>query len=116
MFDHGDQTIKELSKSTGYSASFLRIQLELMGPELKIDKRRQPYTYDVADESPERVMRKAIESAKAQLLASEQSKNVFIQSVRTRPKEKWIDNVINLRAIAQAIEELEAEGQLIDTL
>lgn len=118
LLKEGDLSIKEISRHLGFSASYVRIQLDKMADagELTVDKRRQPYTYDVAPESPEMRTRRDVERVKELLRGKAESNNKFIAAIKSGRKELWMDAVPTLRALAQAIEEMNADGELIDTL
>lgn len=110
-------TIYELTASTGYSKTLVRQALELLehSGEVKVDRRRQPYLYTVSPYSPEKQLRSTIDKAKKELFNPD-AKSSLIQHVRTGRKERWIESIEPMRALATAIEELAEEGMLIDTL
>lgn len=113
------QTIRQLLLSTGLSDTTIRQNLKVLVKlkELDMDTERQPYLYSVSEHSTEFQNRAAIDKAKAQLKQSD-ANNVhpFIKPLRMIPKETWADAANTYASIADAIRELEADGELIDTL
>lgn len=121
MLAKGDMSIKELSRESGFSNSFIRQNVDIMvaAGELSVDKRRQPFVYDVPAESPEMRTRRSVDKAKGLLRSKDTGENPFVDLVKQATKnrkEMWPEVVPTLRAVAQAIEEMEADGELIDTL
>lgn len=112
----GPQTVKELAESTGYSTSFIRVQVDLMGNELKADKKRQPFVYDVADHSPELKYMSDVRKVRDQLVGKAEVTNSFVKVFKSQRKETWQDVAYVLECTARAIRELELDGELIDTL
>lgn len=114
------QTIRQLAITLGASESYLRIQLKMLekGKEVTLDKERQPYVYSVPDTSPELRLRRALDDAKRILKAETLPENSdpIYKRIRNSKKEAWIDFAEFFEVMAQAIRELEADGELIDTL
>lgn len=113
------QTIKELMSSTGYSDTSVRQNLKMLihDKELILDKARQPYLYSIAPNSPELYKRKKLEEVKLSLLSGQnEDDHYFIKAVKRTRKEEWVVLAQSMDIIAQAIEELDADGLLIDTL
>jgi hypothetical protein len=73
LYQNGPQSVRELASSTGYSLSLIRIQVQAMGRNLKVDSKRQPYIYSVAPDAPEITQRENIDKAKKAILNKEES-------------------------------------------
>lgn len=112
------QTIRQLIVSTGLSDTTIRQNLKIMVKmrELDADEARQPYLYSVSAESAEFRNRAAIDKAKDILRGVTEGTNPITKALAKVPKEQLIEWPPLLRAISEAIEELEADGELIDTL
>jgi hypothetical protein len=111
-------TIMQLMEVTYLSDSFVRNTvkfLEQTGQVEKVDD-RVPFMYRVSEKSNAAKESKLCKGYKLALINSESTDSLdrwFISSV---PKNFWNTMPVNLRAMAKAIEELESEGKLIETL
>jgi CO dehydrogenase/acetyl-CoA synthase gamma subunit (corrinoid Fe-S protein) len=114
--EHGPQTVRELANTTGYSLSLIRIQVQAMGRNLKVDNKRQPFIYEINPDSNEIAMRMSIDKAKRVILKQEETDNAFLKLVLAYRKEVLRDVAPVLESIAIAIHELERDGLLVDTL
>jgi hypothetical protein len=116
LFQNGPQSVRELASSTGYSLSLIRIQVQAMGRNLKVDSKRQPYIYSVAPDAPEITQRENIDKAKKAILNKEETNNPVIQLTHQYRRELLSDMIPALEAVSIAIQELERDGLLVDTL
>lgn len=117
IMELGPQTVKELAISTGYSVSFVRAQVEsMLRHELKVDKKRQPFVYDVSEHSMELKYRSDVRKVRDQLVGRADVTNSFVKVFKDKRKETWSDVAYVLECTARAIRELETDGELIDTL
>jgi CO dehydrogenase/acetyl-CoA synthase gamma subunit (corrinoid Fe-S protein) len=116
LFQNGPQSVRELASSTGYSLSLIRIQVQAMGRNLKVDNKRQPFIYEINPDSNEIAMRMSIDKAKRVILKQEETDNAFLKLVLAYRKEVLRDVAPVLESIAIAIHELERDGLLVDTL
>lgn len=81
-----------------------------------MDKDRQPYLYEVGENSNMLLHHAEVEKAKRILMGEVESTNPVMKLLTKTSKEGLRDWPQVLRNIAEAIEELEADGKLIDTL
>lgn len=112
------QTIRQLTVSTGLSDSTVRQTLKLLSQlhEVSMEKDRQPYLYSVSENSSEYKQRAAIDKAKDILLGKVEGSNPITKFLAKVPKEQLSEWPPVLLSISEAIEELESDGLLIDTL
>lgn len=112
------QTIRQLIVSTGLSDSTIRQNLRLLTKlhEVSMDKDRQPYMYEVGANSNTLLHRTEVSKAKRILMGEEDTQNPVVKALLKFPKESLRDFPVVLRNLAEAIEELDEDGQLIDTL
>jgi hypothetical protein len=87
-----------------------------MGRNLKVDSKRQPYIYSVAPDAPEITQRENIDKAKKAILNKEETNNPVIQLTHQYRRELLSDMIPALEAVSIAIQELERDGLLVDTL
>lgn len=120
LLEAGAMTIPELTSATGYSKTLVRNNVELLAAQrnVSVDKKRQPFLYEVSPDAPEFRQRKNIDSAKAQLMGRvEQTDPIIRFFVQSNPdKEQWAEWAQVFQAIGMAIEELDEENKLINTL
>jgi len=110
-------TVVELARSTGYSTTLIRQKLDVLTgrTDLLVDKARQPYVYSVNPNSIANQMRETVDRAKREL-HNKNTENPLAQVVRALPKDQWYKYIEPLKILSQAIEELDREGKLIETL
>lgn len=111
-------TVLDLVERTGFSASFIRTQisnLDASGRIARVDS-RMPYMYHVPDDHPLKLHRERIQRSKLALIGEIETENSIIQLIKSAPKEQWPSISNELKAISEAIEMLNGEGRLIDTL
>lgn len=111
-------TVEDLKERTGYSASFIRGNISTLmvtGRITKVDS-RMPYLYHVPADSPIAVYRDKIARSKLALVGEIEAENSVISLIKQSPREHWPAIGQELKAIAEAIEMLQGEGKLIDTL
>lgn len=111
------KTIRGIVSSTGLSDSTVRQTLKVLTKlkEVRVDTERQPYMYEVSPESETATTRASVDKAKAQLMG-EESSNKVMQAIKGYRREQMPELANVLDVISAAIRELEADGQLIDTL
>lgn len=111
-------TVEDLKERTGYSASFIRGNISTLmvtGRIAKVDS-RMPYLYHVPADSPLAIYREKIARSKLALLGEVDADNSVLNLIKQSPREHWPAIGQELKAIAEAIEMLQGEGKLIDTL
>lgn len=117
LFDK-PQSIRQLIVSTGLSDSTVRQTLKILTTlhEVAMDKDRQPYLYSVSENSSEYLNRAAIDKSKLIIMGKEETQNRIAKILSLQPKEALMDWPPILRNLAEAIEELYNDGELLDTL
>ena len=111
-------TVMDLVERTGFSASFIRTQissLDTAGRITRVDD-RMPYLYHVPDDHPLKLHRERIQRSKLALIGEVETENSIIQLIKSAPREQWPSISNELKAISEAIEMLNGEGKLIDSL
>lgn len=112
------RTIRQIIMATGLSDTTVRQNLKVLTKlrEVLMDKERQPYLYSINGESNTMQHRQKIDQVKRYLMGDGDPDNPFIKIVRSARKESYPDAAESMRLIATAIDELEMEGRLVDTL
>lgn len=111
------RTINQLMEVTYLSDSFVRNTIRFMeqtGQVEKIDD-RVPYVYKIAENSTAVKEIRIAEDYKKNIMAGKASDPIE-KMLASIPKSTWLTAAMGMRAMSKAIEELNAEGKLIETL
>ncbi len=81
-----------------------------------MDASRQPYLYEVGLNSNEYRNRTAVDNVKETIRGTREGQNIFTKSIAKVPKEQLTEWVPIFRAMADAIEEMYEDNELLDTL
>lgn len=104
-----------LGISEGYIRTTLK-SMELGGLIEKVDE-RLPYYYRPAPPKEDGLDKEKVKEIKKRLLKNDENeKNPLIKAMHMAPKSDWTDAIPYLKHMAAAIEDLNEQGLLIDTL
>lgn len=111
-------TIKDVADETKVSLTYARIQvqrLEAAGRVTKVDN-RTPYIYTVDKNDALFKYEALIKEYRDAFAGYTKSDSSVVNGILSQPKAEWPTHAGKLRAMAEAIDMLQAEGKLIDTL
>lgn len=117
--DGQEKTVDEIVADTNISDSSVRNNLRLLvvKGEILLDKKRQPFTYSLNQESETIEWRRAVTQAKRILLNPEGDiNNPTLKILKDTPRREWQTMRKVYLQLAEAIKEMDDEGKLIDTL
>ena len=115
---NGASPIIKIASNLGTSVGYVRTQLkalEYAGTIRRVDE-RTPIYYEISPESATAKYDKEITLIKEKLLGDKEPRNEILACIWNMSKAEWEQNLILLKALGPAVEEIVKSGKAIDTL